>query len=242
MNLHLDIETVPAVDPELIAIVADPLKDELTEAMERIKAPANYKDPEKIAAYISEAEINLLADYQARRDLAIAKMSFDGAFARVCCIGIGVDDADPDMFFGNVDTITSEIALLNAAFMRIETAIESQRTRPVVIGHNVRDFDMRILWQRAVVLGIRPPHLPFGAKPWDEGVRDTMTMWNPDPRQRISLDKLCRILGVPSPKDGMSGADVWPAYQAGKYEEIARYCRGDVASVRAVYKRLAFES
>jgi predicted PolB exonuclease-like 3'-5' exonuclease len=58
-------------------------------------------------------------------------------------------------------------------------------------------------------------------------------------KDRISLDRLCRVLGLEG-KTGMSGADVWPAVQAGKMDEIASYCRHDVAITRSVYKRLTF--
>ena len=57
---------------------------------------------------------------------------------------------------------------------------------------------------------------------------------------RISLDRLASTLGIKG-KGGMSGADVWPAYQQGKHKEIAEYCEDDVRITHDIYKRLNFQ-
>ncbi|WP_284692740.1 3'-5' exonuclease, partial [Escherichia coli] len=44
----------------------------------------------------------------------------------------------------------------------------SKNIPPVFIGHNIAEFDLKFLFQRAVVLGVKPPKvIPFGARPWD---------------------------------------------------------------------------
>ena len=109
---------------------------------------------------------------------------------------------------------------------------------PNIVGHNVA-WDLRFLWQRFVVNGIAPPNwlrVAVKAKPWD--ISDTMTMWNPDRDKRISLDRLCRILGVPTSKGDMDGSKVWDAYRAGEIDRIAAYCRADVEAVRECYRRM----
>ena len=55
MNIYFDIETIPAQDPVAIELIkADIEKQKLS-----VKAPSNYKDQEKIDAYI-KAEIEKL--------------------------------------------------------------------------------------------------------------------------------------------------------------------------------------
>ena len=56
---------------------------------------------------------------------------------------------------------------------------------------------------------------------------------------RISQDNLCKLLGLPT-KPGMSGKDVWPAWQAGEYDKIAQYCKYDVDTVCELHNRLTF--
>ena len=78
------------------------------------------------------------------------------------------------------------------------------------------------------------------AKPWDKCLLDTMTLWHP--LNKIKFDRLCKILGVPSPKTDMDGSKVYEAWKAGQIERIAEYCRGDVEAVRECERRIGFRS
>ena len=55
-----------------------------------------------------------------------------------------------------------------------------------------------------------------------------------------SLDTVCKALGIEG-KDGMTGADVWPAVQAGEYDKVFDYCISDVVKTRKIYNRLTFK-
>ena len=59
-------------------------------------------------------------------------------------------------------------------------------------------------------------------------------------KDRISMDRLCKILGIPGKGDGPTGADVWPMVQAGRIDEVGEYCRQDVSRTREIHKRLTF--
>lgn len=50
---------------------------------------------------------------------------------------------------------------------------------------------------------------------------------------RCDLDGLCDHLGVPTPKDGITGAGVARAVEAGRIDEVVRYCEGDVVATLA---------
>jgi len=77
------------------------------------------------------------------------------------------------------------------------------------------------------------------ARPWEsDKVYDTMIQFA-GVGNRISLDKLCLAFGMEG-KGDISGADVWPMWQAGKHVEIAEYCLSDVRKTREVYKRMTF--
>ena len=95
------------------------------------------------------------------------------------------------------------------------------------------------LRQRCWANGLMVPWRPFKVKKWSDSINDTMLIWSDDYQKRISLDRLCRVLGVPSPKaGGFSGADVWPAYQRGELERITQYAIGDVIATRECWKRM----
>ena len=58
---------------------------------------------------------------------------------------------------------------------------------------------------------------------------------------RIKLAELCEILGIPSPKDGIDGSQVWDYVQSGRIEEVAEYCKKDVIATREAYNRMTFQ-
>jgi len=79
-----------------------------------------------------------------------------------------------------------------------------------------------------------------GLKPWEVGHLDTMNLWSFGDRKAFtSLALLTHILGIPTPKDDITGADVARVY----YEEqgldrIATYCKKDVVATTQVFLRL----
>ena len=220
-NIYFDIETLPSDDPAIIADIAA-----------GIKPPGNFKKAETIEAWERDEKPGAVLE-------AVRKTALDGTFGRICCIGFAVNDDAADVRYGDeAETITAFFAwLIDAA--RISDYTERQSA--IFIGHNILSFDLRFLWQRCVVNGIRPPaFIPFNAKPWDGKVFDTMTAWNPAREKSISLDKLCRALGVPSSKGDLDGSKVAEYWQAGKHQEVAAYCMADVEAVRQCHKRMVF--
>lgn len=212
MNLYIDIETIGTEDPAIIAEIAA-----------GIEPPANYCKPETIEAWVRDKKPALVAE-------AVSKTSFDGGLGRVICFGYAIDNGNPDSF-----VIGSELLLLKTA----SDLTASCKIGTHVIGHNV-SWDIRFLWQRYIVNKIPPPpwlKTAAKAKPWDIG--DTITTWNPERDKKIKLEKLCRILGVPTPKSELDGSKIWDAYRAGKLDEIEAYCRGDVEATRECYWRMA---
>ena len=107
------------------------------------------------------------------------------------------------------------------------------------VAHNA-SFDLPFLWRRARVLDVNVPDwLP---SPLDlrigKSAGDTMLLWA-GLRERVSLDALCRALGIESPKDGgIDGSQVFDRWQSGAYDLIARYNLRDVHALRRVWHRL----
>jgi DNA polymerase elongation subunit (family B) len=109
-------------------------------------------------------------------------------------------------------------------------------------GHNGKEFDFPWIARRCVVHGIKLPRLldVGGLKPWQVGFIDTMQMWSFGDRKNFtSLALLAHILGIPTPKDDISGADVARVYWEDRdVERIATYCRKDVVATVQLYLRL----
>lgn len=238
--LYIDIETIPANRPEVLAYIAATAADDLATALAEVKAPGNYKDEAKIAEYITSKRAELQAEHEKTIAAKVSKTGLDGAFGRVCVIGWAFNDGKPRTLL-NAD---NEAALLTCFADEMAEAINhSTEFATCVIGHNVSSFDLRFLVQRFIVNGIRPPMViqrAAQAKPWEsDKVFDTMVQWA-GVGNRISLDKLCLALGIPSPKGDMDGSMVAEYVAAGRIEEVAAYCERDVEAARAVHQRMTF--
>lgn len=234
MNIYLDIETIPGQNPALPEqIAAD------------ITPPGNMKRTETIAKW--EAEEKPAAIEEAWR-----KTSFHGDRGEVVCIAWAVDEGPVQSASRSPDPLhhehAGELELLDYFFYELDQACrprKGQRVAPTFVGHKVRDFDLRFLFQRAVILGVRPSvRLPHDSRPGSSEVYDTMTAWA-GWGGRISLDRLCRALRIPTKGselggEEISGDKVWDFVQAGRIQAVTEYCKADVERVRAVHQRLTF--
>lgn len=220
MNLFLDIETIPSQSPEVHARIA-----------ETITPPANYKKADTISQWEIEQKPAMVKE-------AIAKTSFDGSVGHICCVGWAYGDRPPLSMVWRGAPQDAEHNPIVAFLNDVGAWLEDNHNRyPTIIGHNVVNFDIRFLWQRAIILGIRMPSwFPRDPKPWGNDVFDTMTAFAGQ-RGTIGMDRLCLALGMDGKGeiDGSMIADLWAA---GEYEKISAYCRADVERTRAIHRRM----
>jgi hypothetical protein len=221
MRIFLDIETIPSQDEAVYAEIQD-----------EVQPPANMKKAETIERW--EAEEKPAAVEERWRKTALS-----GDRGEVVAIGWAVDDSPIHVAHRSLNEPESQVL---ADFFEIIGEHTNQPGKPATpqwVGHNVKDFDLRFLFQRAVVTGIKPSvPLPHDARPGAKEVFDTMTAWAGF-GNRISLDRLCTALGIPG-KDGMDGSVVWDYIRDGREDEVAEYCRADVERTRQVFHRLTF--
>lgn len=226
--LYLDIETIPAQRPDV-----------MEEIRATIKPPGNIKKAESIEAWMKD-------EAPAAIDEAYRKTGLDGAYGQICVIGFAVDDAEPrTVWMSPWDHPDCERELLEDFYLSLNSEVSPSSERSIaVVGHNVAGFDLRFMVQRSIIRGVRPHGIisrASQAKPWEtDKVFDTMVQWS-GVGKSISLDKLCKALGIQSPKGDITGATVWPAVQAGRIAEVADYCKGDVIATREVHRRLTFQ-
>ena len=175
---------------------------------------------------------NGLLESQMQLDEAelIKKLSLSAATAKIICLCYAIDPPGG----GTVNVLQGEETDIIKNFWKL--AVECN----LFVGHNILDFDLRFIYQRSIIHGIKPSReIPF-ARFRNSPIYDTMHEWSKWGREHVSLDALSKALGIPSPKENLDGSKVYPYYRAGRLPEIIDYCKRDVESVRAVYRRLTF--
>ncbi|HPN72125.1 MAG TPA: ribonuclease H-like domain-containing protein, partial [Saprospiraceae bacterium] len=111
-------------------------------------------------------------------------------------------------------------------------------------GHNIKEFDIPYICRRMVKHGVTMPHMLdiAGKKPWQtEQLLDTLDLWRfGDIKGYTSLNLICAVLGIESPKTDMDGSKVGPVYyEEGDLERISSYCVEDViATIKVMFKFL----
>ena len=124
-----------------------------------------------------------------------------------------------------------------------------EKYTPQIVSWNGGGFDLPVLHYRGMHHGVTAPRY------WDQGEDDRDFKWNNyisryhnrhldlmdllamyQPRAFIGLDDFAKLLGFPG-KLGMDGSQVWPAYHAGKIDEIRDYCETDVVNTHLVFLR-----
>lgn len=163
-------------------------------------------------------------------------------FGKIICIGVGsihksgeTETLRVTSFQGDdeAELLRRFVELLNTHFNTDDHWL---------CGHNGKEFDFPYIARRCVVHRIKLPRLLdiAGLKPWEVGHLDTMNLWSfGDRKAYTSLALLTHILGIPTPKDDISGADVARVYHEEKdLDRIAAYCRKDVVATAQVFMRL----
>ncbi|MEL7586426.1 MAG: ribonuclease H-like domain-containing protein [Prolixibacteraceae bacterium] len=113
--------------------------------------------------------------------------------------------------------------------------------------HNGQEFDYPFIARRTLISGMRLPNVlnMAGLKPWEmkDKLLDTLQLWKfGDYKNYTSLNLLCAIFNIPTPKDDIDGSQVARVYyREGDLERIARYCEKDTLAVANLLLRFRGE-
>jgi len=105
--------------------------------------------------------------------------------------------------------------------------------------HNGKEFDYPYIARRCLINKIKLPKLLdiAGKKPWEIHHLDTLELWKfGDYKSYTSLELLCQVFDIPTPKDDIDGSEVGKVYwQENNLKRIATYCQKDVVSTVQVF-------
>lgn len=211
-RIFVDLETIPSQDPSI--------KEKL---LLELKPPGNISKQATIDAWW-QSKAPAIAEEQ------YLKTSCNPMCGSIISIAYAFNDKPVEGIIRHIDK--PEKDLLETFY---EILLDSDTDYLQWVSYPIR-FDLPFLLKRSIINNVRPPvGIP------DERSKSAfcpMNWWH-GWHQLGSLDALCKVLGIPG-KDGMTGADVWPAIQAGEYEKVLAYNKSDVEMLRQVYRRIHF--
>lgn len=162
------------------------------------------------------------------------KTGLEGTFGRICCIAY-IKEENGQL---SQDVLSGDEKDLLTKFWQIASNVHQ------FIGHNIWNFDLPFIYQRSIILQVKPRDNISFARYRNIPIYDTMCEWSlwdlSDPKKH-KLDTLAKVMGLPTSKDLMDGSEVWQYFQDGRIKEICEYCMKDVTLVRQVYQRMTFD-
>jgi predicted PolB exonuclease-like 3'-5' exonuclease len=109
--------------------------------------------------------------------------------------------------------------------------------------HNGQEFDIPFIARRLLINGLPLPSILdiAGAKPWEikDIMLDTLQLWKfGDYKHYSSLELLCTVFDIPTPKDDIDGSQVAGIYYGtSDIKRIARYCEKDTLAIAQLLLR-----
>ena len=220
-TLFFDIETVPTV-----AKYAD------------LSAPMQE-------AWLKKCKSLRKDDPEASPEDLWSQAGLSAEFSKVVCISLGFYREQGD--FDIISCYGDDEKKLLSEFSERLNQFRQKRNQLTLSGHNILEFDIPFLFRRMLLLQMEiPTELNISeVKPWEQKDRyiDTLKTWSMGVwGSRISLNTLCAVIGIPSPKEELSGDKVGKAYwEESRLEDIRRYCEQDVLAQARVVRHLCGE-
>ncbi len=173
-----------------------------------------------------------------------ARAGIYAEFGKIICIGVGHVRKQNNSFNIRIKTFHGhdEEQILNDFFSLLKKNFNTENH--YLCAHNGKEFDFPYIARRAIVHRIPIPTILniSGCKPWEVRHLDTMELWRfGDYKSYTSLNLLASIFGIPSPKDDISGSDVYKVYyKDNDLTRISDYCKKDVVTLIKVYLRYQY--
>lgn len=159
--------------------------------------------------------------------------SINGDFGKIVCISMGY--------------INGEQIRLKSLAGHDERKILQEfnefcsQTKGIFIHYNGLNFDVPFILQRMTHHNIRPQNSRFTnlrRYSSDPHLDLMMVYYNWDMQKVMPMGVLAELHGLPSPKEDLSGGEVYQAYLKNEWARIIRYCEFDVATTLNLWRKL----
>ncbi|MBW2961653.1 3'-5' exonuclease [Mesonia aestuariivivens] len=185
-----------------------------------------------------------------RKDEFTAKEFYDRAgiwaeFGKIVCISVGYFTFKNEERTFRITSFQGEEQQLLKEFKKLLNNYFN-KSNHLLCAHNGKEFDFPFIARRMLIHEIELPiklNL-FGKKPWEVPHLDTLELWKfGDYKHYTSLKLLTHILGIPSPKEDIDGAQVRDVYYNEKsLSRIVAYCERDVVAIAQIILKFRQEN
>ena len=167
----------------------------------------------------------------------IKKSSLLPEYGKIICISAGIyrnDDIEIISYTGTEYDILKN-------FNNI--LIKANRNQMSLCGFNIKRFDIPWINKKFYQYDIKIPYVisAVNKKPWNFNCVDLIDIWRSNGYENSSLDEVAYALNIESPKQNISGEDVYEYYWDGKISEISKYCKLDVNTCYLIAKKILCE-
>jgi DNA polymerase elongation subunit (family B) len=184
--------------------------------MEKPNAPSNYKDPEKIQAYVDK-----------KMEEQIEKAALDADFGQIVAIGVKEDDGEIMSWVANSSRVGDEKDALIWFWQKLKMHTG------YCCGYNIINFDLPYLMRRSFDLGIEIPFLPDLRRYSTQPTLDLMMVlynWS----GYKSLKFVAERYGLDNPLPELEGSQV----ENMDAETLKLYVENDVSLVYQLYQKM----
>lgn len=228
--LYIDIETVSDKEAEQYIIPAE--------------APSNYKDPEKIKAYIAEKQAE-----------QVTRMALDPDYGKIRAIGIG--SRQNDIFMGEFYTTpendeggvwqdyytnqcvltypgncSSEKDLLEEFWNIVAIHRQFHYVNEIFCGYNIVGFDLPFILRRSMACGVKIP-FKLPVTKYNPNLVDLMLLLYPAGNYK-GLKFLAKRYGLTNNCEGVDGSMVASLTE----DEVIKYVMSDVNLAMQLEERM----
>lgn len=203
-RIVFDIETAPI--------------DGAADFIEPASAPSNYKDAEKIAAYIAEKTAS-----------EVDRCALDVDLCRVVAIGLQVEEQPPAAFV--IERAEDEADVLQTFWNTVDERH--------LVGFNCIAFDLPVLFRRSLYLDVKAPLHAYDLNKYRPvGITDLQMRLSYNGAIRLrGLSFYCKRFGIDVP-DPLTGADIADAVKRGDWAAVRHHVQSDIEKTARLAARL----
>lgn len=175
-----------------------------------------------------------------KQDRYFKKSSLYPEFSKILTISYGIlkineETGEYVKHVKNIIDIDESVVLTR--FANVVNKMSEIHSNFKLSGHNIEGFDIPFLVKRMMINGITIPQRlqMHNLKPWEFPTLDTMKFWRFGSFEPTSLDVLCLVMGITSPKTTeVNNKLISELYYNGDEDSLTKiheYCNKDVDAV-----------